>query len=103
MTVITFPQKENEETELSCEGTFVCHNCKHEWEASSLIPAIELECPNCARHLGSPKYPLVPDFKHEVYQCGCGCTMFTIFLLDNTPCKCCASCGAQEELIVVYP
>lgn len=76
--------------DAAVQGTALCLECKHEWQAVCPDPDIWLECPSCHLHKGRFKHPYAP-VGGSLWICNCGNNLFHI-TLDGYFCP---NCGTK--------
>lgn len=74
-------------------GEAVCISCKHEWAAVAPVGTTELECPQCARHMGRFKFKWAVPSTTSVWNCNCGNDLFYMTPEGHL----CPNCGTYQQ------
>lgn len=81
-----------EPRELWSQGTAVCLDCRHEWQAVAPQKTQFLECPGCGLEKGRFKFAFAKlDEPH--WHCNCGNELFQITEQGAY----CPNCGKDQE------
>lgn len=73
-------------------GPARCIACKHEWVAVAPVGLDVFECPACGCHKGTYA-GIAARNDVPLWQCKCGCTVFTLTPMDAY----CCSCSAWQD------
>lgn len=93
--IIEFRSKANINTEgksrQEFEGKAKCLHCKHEWVATQKEGDVVFCCPECG--LNKAVWNNTIQRGEYIFNCVCGCDLFGVSKINNTPFIYCIMCG----------
>lgn len=92
MTVINLAEA-RKDREPHMQGSAVCLDCKHVWQAVAPLGTKWLDCPSCSLRYGRFQGPVSQGDGEERWTCNCGNDLFHI----NPTKTYCWACGLEQE------
>jgi hypothetical protein len=95
--VLEFPTHE-----VTLTGPAMCCACDHRWTAVAPTGAAPLECPSCSSRRGV--FMNHVRYERPTFLChSCQGGLFSLIMVDDTPCAACAGCGQLTNAIDLFP
>ena len=90
------------EAMYALQGEAYCLACHESWWTTAFPGDIDLQCPKCKTHRGVFKYPVEPSPEEQMFQCNCGCNLFTFASKLREPLLAvCLACGQHHNPLTV--